>query len=113
MADHPIFKTTGQPLLIPGTNRTSSYLCVPGDRPERSMHTACHGAGTVISELARDGRSGPEPGGRSTMRFDCRTGRSQVVPHLDDQGIDLAVSVLEREGIVRPVARLRPFAVQN
>jgi RNA-splicing ligase RtcB len=113
MADHPIFKAIGQPLLIPGTNRTSSYLCVPGDQPERSMHTACHGAGTVISQRARDRTSGPEPSGGSTLRFDCRTGRSQVVPHLDDRGIDLAVSVLEREGIVRPVARLRPFAVQN
>jgi hypothetical protein len=33
------------------------------------------------------------------------------VPQLDDAGVDAAVAILSGNGLVRPVARLRPFAV--
>ena len=53
--------TTGQAVLLPGTNRTSSYLAVAGAGAHRSLHSACHGAGTVVAEYAASGRSGPHP----------------------------------------------------
>ena len=58
------FAETGQPLLLPGTNRTSSFLCVPAADAHRSLYTACHGTGSIISAFERDGRSGPDPLGR-------------------------------------------------
>ncbi|MFH8933322.1 RtcB family protein [Streptomyces griseosporeus] len=111
MAGHPAFARTGQPLLVPGTNRTSSFLCVPAPQAHRSLYTACHGTGSIIGAFARSGRSGPDPLRRSTVRFTYDRAAPRVVPQLDDVGVDAAVAILTGSGLVRPVARLRPFAV--
>jgi tRNA-splicing ligase RtcB (3'-phosphate/5'-hydroxy nucleic acid ligase) len=111
MAGHPAFAGTGQPLLLPGTNRTSSYLCVPAAGAQRSLYTACHGTGSIISAFARSGRSGPDPRGRTTARHRYDGGLPAEVPHLDDRGVDEALAILAGHGLVRPVARMRPFAV--
>jgi tRNA-splicing ligase RtcB (3'-phosphate/5'-hydroxy nucleic acid ligase) len=113
MAGHPVFADTGQPLLLPGTNRTSSYLCVAGQAASTSLYSACHGAGTVIDDFAARGLSGPDPGGRRTLKFSYRDSAPDEVPHLDDRGVDEALGILVRNGLTRPVARLRPFAVLN
>ncbi len=111
MTDHPFFGQTGQPLLLPGTNRTSSYLCVPEDTAHRSLYTACHGTGSIISAFASSGRSGPDPKGRTTARHRYDGSAPAEVPHLDDRGVDEALGILTGHGLVRPVARMRPFAV--
>ena len=36
MRGHPVFGRIGQPLLLPGTNRTSSYVCIPGEPARRA-----------------------------------------------------------------------------
>jgi RNA-splicing ligase RtcB len=113
MSGHPVYGEIGRPLLLPGTNRTSSYVCVPGDHSSRALNSACHGAGTTIKQLERSGVSGPDPHGRRTLRFDYSRPGPTEVPQLDDRGIDEAVRILEESDIVRPVARLRPFAVLN
>jgi tRNA-splicing ligase RtcB (3'-phosphate/5'-hydroxy nucleic acid ligase) len=111
MKDHPVFARTGQPVLLPGTNRTSSYLCVPEDTAHRSLYTACHGTGSVISAFERSGRSGPDPLGRTTSRYRYDGTAPAAVPQLDDRGVDEALGILTGHGLVRPVARMRPFAV--
>ena len=40
----------------PGTHRTSSYLCVAGGSAD-ALYSACHGAGTVVTDFARRGIS--------------------------------------------------------
>ena len=67
MAGRPAFAQTGQPLLLPGTSRTSSYLCVPAAGAHRSLHRACRRTGSIISAFARSGRSGADPHGRSVL----------------------------------------------
>jgi tRNA-splicing ligase RtcB (3'-phosphate/5'-hydroxy nucleic acid ligase) len=111
LAGHPAFAETGQPLLLPGTNRTSSYLCVPAAGAGRSLYTACHGSGSIISEFERTGRSGPDPRGRITARHRYDGGSPAEVPHLDDRGVNEALGILVGHGLVRAVARMRPFAV--
>ena len=111
MKDHPAFARTGQPLLLPGTNRTSSYLCVPQDTAHRSLYTACHGTGSIISAFERSGRSGPDPLGHTTARYRYNGAAPAEVPHLDDRGVDEGLGILTGHGLVRPVARMRPFAV--
>jgi RNA-splicing ligase RtcB len=111
LAGHPAFSRTGQPLLVPGTNRTSSFLCVPGGSAHRSLYTACHGTGSIIKAFERDGRSGPDPRGRHTLRYDYSDAAPRVVPQLDDLGVDAALDILVGNGLVTPVARLRPMAV--
>jgi RNA-splicing ligase RtcB len=111
MAGHPAFAQTGQPLLVPGTNRTSSFLCVPGPHAHRSLYTACHGTGSIIKAFERSGRSGPDPRGRETLRYGYSDGAPRRVAQLDDHGVDEAISILSGNGLVTPVVRLRPFAV--
>jgi tRNA-splicing ligase RtcB len=111
MKDHPVYARTGQPLLLPGTNRTSSYLCVPADSAHRSLYTSCHGSGSVISAFEQSGRSGPDPLGRMTARYRYDGAAPAEVPHLDDRGVNEALGILTGHDLVRPVARMRPFAV--
>lgn len=105
------FATTGQAVLLPGTHRTSSYLAVAGGRSADSLHSACHGAGTVIDQFERSGASQPDAQGRGTLRFRYSDAAPERAAHLDDAGVNAALSVLAHAEIVRPVARMRPFAV--
>lgn len=105
------FADTGQAVLLPGTHRTSSYLAVAGDTSEKSLHSACHGAGTVVSDLVRRGISGPDPLGRRTRRYRYDDAEPTPTVHFDDRGVNAALDVLVRNGLVRPVARMRPIAV--
>jgi tRNA-splicing ligase RtcB len=111
MAPNTAFGRVGQALLLPGTNRTSSYLCVAGPLAEDSLYSACHGAGTMIADLEARGLSRPDPSGRRTLRFNYSDEAPHEVGQLDDVGIDAALSVLTGSGLVRPVARMRPIAV--
>jgi len=111
MAHHPIFGRTGQPVLVPGTNRTSSYLCVADEGAGDALYSTCHGTGSIISDFERRGLSSADPLGRTTARYRYDDGDPVTVPHLDDRGVDGALEILTRHRIARPVARLRPFAV--
>jgi hypothetical protein len=111
MTGHPAFAETGQPLLLPGTNRTSSYLCVPGPDARRSLYTACHGTGSIISAFVRAGRSGPDPLRRHTDCYSYGDSAPRQVAQLDDLGVAEGLGILVCNGLVRPVARMRPFAV--
>ncbi len=105
------FATTGQAVLLPGTHRTSSYLAVAAESSADSLHSACHGAGTVIDQFECSGASKPDPLGRSTLRFRYSDAAPTRAAHLDDKGVNAAMSVLTQHRIVRPVARMRPMAV--
>jgi tRNA-splicing ligase RtcB len=113
LPDHPVFGQLGQPLLLPGTNRTSSYVCIPGDQADQTLHSVCHGAGSTIKSFVERGLSSSDPQGRVTLRFRYSQERPTEVEQLDDRGVDAALSILAAERVVRPVARLRPFAVLN
>jgi len=113
LVGHPAFAETGQPLLLPGTNRTSSYVCVAAEGAAKSLFSACHGSGMIIEHFERRGRSGAAPRRRITQRFRYSDAAPIEVPQLDDRGVDEALRILVSNGLVRPVARLRPFAVLN
>ena len=107
------FGTVGQAVLVPGMHYTSSYLCVASGGAEQSLYSACHGAGTVIDQYARAGRSAPHEDGHVTYRYRYGQDEPELVPHLDDRGLDAALAILVRHDLVRPVARMRPLAVLN
>jgi tRNA-splicing ligase RtcB len=104
------FAETGQAVLVPGTHRTSSYLCVGGGSAD-ALYSACHGAGTVVSDFADRGISKHDERQRSTLRFRYNDAAPVDAVQFDDKGIDEVLGVLVRGGLVRPVARMRPFAV--
>ena len=108
-----VFAQTGQAVLLPGTHRTSSYLAVAGPRAQDSLYSACHGAGTLVADFAERGRSVSHPGRHETLRFRYSDAAPARVTHLDDNGVNAALAILVDNGIVRPVARMRPIAVLN
>jgi len=108
-----VFAQTGQAVLLPGTHRTSSYLAVAGPRAQDSLYSACHGAGTLVADFADRGLSRNHPGGHETLRFRYSDAAPARVTHLDDKGVNAALRVLVDNGIVAPVARMRPLAVLN
>ena len=105
------FAETGQAVLLPGTHRTCSYLAVAGEDAATSLHSACHGAGTVVENLAARGISGTDPLRHRTLRYRYSDAAPTEVPHYDNRGVDAALDVLVRHRLVRPVARMRPIAV--
>lgn len=104
------FAETGQAVLVPGTHQTSSYLCVAGGSVD-ALYSACHGAGTVVTDFARRGISVPDPRQRATLRFRYNAAAPASAAHFDDKGVAEVLAVLVRGGLARPVARMRPFAV--
>ena len=104
------FAETGQAVLVPGTHQTSSYLCVAGGSAD-ALYSACHGAGTVVTDFARRGISQRDPRQRATLRFRYNAAAPASAAHFDDKGVAEVLAVLVRGGLARPVARMRPFAV--
>jgi tRNA-splicing ligase RtcB len=113
MQGHPAFAETGMPLLLPGTNRTSSYICVAAEGAHQSLFSASHGTGSIISDFEKRGLSGQDPQGHTTLRFGYQDRSATFVPHLDDNGVNEGLRIMSSNHLVRPVARLRPFAVLN
>ena len=113
MGHHPVFGRTGQPLLLPGTSRTSSYLCVAADGAAGSLYSASHGAGTTVQDFVARGLSGRDPLSRVTWRFNYSDEDPTKIDQLDDRGVDEVLRILSDDDVLRPVARLRPIAVLN
>jgi RNA-splicing ligase RtcB len=105
------FASTGQALLLPGTHRTSSYACVAGDRAADSLHSACHGAGSIVKDFETRGLSASGAEAAKTLRFRYDRDSYEEVPQLDDRGVDEALDILQTNGLVRAIARMRPMGV--
>jgi tRNA-splicing ligase RtcB len=120
-ANHPqlpaAFRSTGQPVLIPGDMGRASYvLAGEAGAMKESFGSACHGAGRVLSrhEAIRrtkgraverelqDAGVYPRWRGRKTIR--------EEVPEAY-KDVSLVVDVVERAGLARRVARIHPMGV--
>ncbi|MGA5170966.1 MULTISPECIES: RtcB family protein [Streptomyces] len=108
-------RPAGQPVLIPGTMGTASYVLtgVPGGG---AFHSTCHGAGRVMSrhEAARttDGkrlRARLEGDGIAVRPVSWR-GLAEETPEAY-KDVDEVVAASEGAGLCRKVARLVPLGV--
>jgi tRNA-splicing ligase RtcB len=107
----------GQAVFIPGSMGTASYVLagLPGSM-ERSFGTVCHGAGRRLSRTAAkkqvqaaDLRRELEAQG-IVIRAASSKGLAEEAP-LAYKDVDAVVRVVERAGLARRVARLRPIGV--
>jgi len=105
----------GQPVLVPGSMGTASYVLagVPGSG---AFHSACHGAGRVLSRHAarrrihgRALREELEAGGIA-VRAGSWAGLAEEAP-FSYKDVDEVVATCEHAGLARRVARLRPLGV--
>jgi tRNA-splicing ligase RtcB len=110
-------REVGQPVFIPGSMGTASFVLAgePGSM-ERSFGTVCHGAGRQLSRTAArkrvqgaDLRRELEASG-ITVRCASNRGLAEEAPFAY-KDVDNVVRVVERAGLARRVARLRPIGV--
>ena len=107
----------GQPVLIPGSMGTASYLLVGEEKSmTETFGSSCHGAGRTMSRTKA----------RAEIRIEDLRGRLRKAGIIAEAGsskglveeapeaykdIDAVVDVVARAGIARKVARFRPIAV--
>ncbi len=107
----------GQPVIVPGDMGSESYLCVGTEKSlTETFGSTCHGAGRVLSRTAAKAKFGrrdlvrelAEEGitvmakGRGTLAEEMRGAYKEV---------SRVVDVMDRAGISRKVARLKPIGV--
>jgi tRNA-splicing ligase RtcB (3'-phosphate/5'-hydroxy nucleic acid ligase) len=120
-AGHPeipaAYRGVGQPVLIPGDMGRHSYVCVGLPRAmAETWGSVCHGAGRALSRTSAKKRlSGVDI--RAQLRDRGIVVRAQNPRALAEEAseaykdVTKVVAVLERAGLARSVARLRPLAV--
>jgi tRNA-splicing ligase RtcB (3'-phosphate/5'-hydroxy nucleic acid ligase) len=110
-------RDAGQAVFIPGSMGTASYVLAgePGS-VERSFGTTCHGAGRRLSRTAAKKEvSGNELrrqlGAQGiTVRSPSPKGLAEEAPFAY-KDVERVVDVVERAGLARRVAKLRPIGV--
>lgn len=116
---HPghVYNETGQPVLIPGTMGTYSYICVGTKKAEETTFgSSCHGAGRAMSRTAAlksfNGRDITDTLAHKgiCVQTGSLKGLAEEAPQAYKDVRDV-VRIVADEGIVRQVARIRPIAV--
>lgn len=111
----PMFRETGQPVLVPGDMGTASYLMVGCGAP-MAFSSACHGAGRARSRISsakawkgKDPIHAMHEKGVEVMASSKRT----IVEEMPDayKDVDEVVLAAEQAGLAKRVARLRPRLV--
>jgi tRNA-splicing ligase RtcB len=105
----------GQPVLVPGSMGTASYVLV-GVSGGDAFHSTCHGAGRTMSRTAARKRVT----GRALrtelaaagieVRAESNRGLAEEAP-FSYKDVDAVVETVERAGLARRVARLVPIGV--
>jgi len=113
----PVYRRSGQPVLIPGDMGTYSYVLVgaPG-AAELSFSSTCHGAGRLLSR----GQAVKRAKGRAIHReledkgiFVQSRGKKTLKEEMPEayKDVSLVVDAVCQAGLARMVARLRPLGV--
>jgi tRNA-splicing ligase RtcB (3'-phosphate/5'-hydroxy nucleic acid ligase) len=112
-----VYREVGQPVLVPGDMGRSSWVLVGAPRAmEEAFGSTCHGAGRLMSRSAAiraaKGRSIEKEllAAGVIARARGRTGLEEEQPAAYKDVSDV-VDVVEKAGLARKVARLRPIGV--
>lgn len=111
------YKTSGQPVLIPGSMGTSSYVLAGTDKSmTESFGSTCHGAGRQMSRHAARKKIQGDQLQRQLheqgiiIQAGSMRGLAEEAPFAY-KDVDSVVDVVDRIGIARKVAQLKPLAV--
>jgi tRNA-splicing ligase RtcB (3'-phosphate/5'-hydroxy nucleic acid ligase) len=113
----PEYRAIGQPVLVPGSMGTASWILVgaPGSM-QQTFGSVCHGAGRLMSRTAaKKGRNAQEVQKHLLdqgifVRSETRDGILEEIPEAY-KDVDEVIEVVDRAGLARKVARLRPIGV--
>jgi len=113
----PEYRAIGQPVLVPGSMGTASWVLVGTEKSmECSLGSCCHGAGRTMSR-----RKAKRSINGSELRRDLEARgikvRAGSLPGLAEEApaaykdVDVVVDAVAGAGLAKKVARLRPVAV--
>jgi len=110
------YKKTGQPVLIPGTMGTASYVLVGTEKSKEAWYTVCHGAGRTMSRHAAVRQVSGEKvinklksKGIIVKCYSMR-GIAEEAP-IAYKDVKNVVEVVHNAGLSKKVAKLKPLAV--
>lgn len=113
----PRYRRIGQPVFIPGSMGTASYVLVGTDASaEISFSSTCHGAGRVMSRGAAKRQVAGHELRRQleaqgiVVKCPSNAELAEEAP-LAYKDVDRVVDVVHEAGIAKKVARLRPLGV--
>lgn len=110
------YRDAGQPVIIPGSMGTASYILAGDERGEQAFYSTSHGAGRTMSRKAAvRAISGQEVVNKLKQKgilVKCRSvrGIAEEAPPAY-KNIDEVVEVVEQAGLSKRVAKLVPLAV--
>ncbi|NOZ81942.1 MAG: RtcB family protein [Candidatus Micrarchaeota archaeon] len=110
------YQSVGQPVLVPGSMGTASYVLIGTDEARETFYSVCHGAGRVLSRQSALRRFRGESV-KSSLGSKGILVRSASWKVLAEEApdvykdIDEVVKVCEIAGISKTVAKLRPLGV--
>ncbi|HJT88708.1 MAG TPA: RtcB family protein, partial [Bryobacteraceae bacterium] len=111
------YRSAGQPVFIPGSMGTASWVLAGSDGAmAETFGSVCHGAGRLMSRTAvRKGRDAREEQRKLEergilVRSETRDGILEELPEAY-KNVDEVIEVVDRAGLARKVARLRPMGV--
>jgi tRNA-splicing ligase RtcB len=110
------YQKTGQPVLIPGSMGTASYILAGTKQGGEAWFSACHGAGRTMSRHAAVRTVSPQELIKNleskgiVVRCASLSGLAEEAPQAY-KNIDEVVEVVHRAGLSKKVARLKPLAV--
>ena len=105
---HSLFSQTGQPVILPGTNQTSSFICAGQEGAAVSHYTVDHGLGAIQKNYEK---TAPIIKTRKyNFIYNYSREMPEKIPILSDAGVNRAVEALNKADIIKTVARLRPLA---
>ena len=110
------YRSIGQPVLIPGSMNTSSYLLLGLEGARQTFGSSCHGAGRVMSrhEALRTFEGGVL---KRSMEEKGQVVRAPSLKGLAEEAggayknVDEVVKSVEDAGISRIIAKMSPIGV--
>ncbi len=113
----PDYCDIGQPVFIPGSMGTASWVLVGQQRAmEETFGSVCHGAGRLLSRTAaKKGKNAREEQRKLEengilVRSESRDGILEELPEAY-KNVDEVIEVVHKAGLAKKVARLRPMGV--
>jgi len=110
------YREVGQPVLIPGSMGTASYILAGTEQSKEAWHTVCHGAGRTMSRHAAIRKF---PGNQVVQNLEAKgivvkywglRGIAEEAP-LAYKDVNNVVEVVHNAGLSKKVAKLVPLAV--
>jgi len=110
------YKKTGQPVIVPGSMGTASYVLVGTEKSKEAWYTVCHGAGRTMSRHEAMRRVSGQEVIKSlelkgiTVKCWSPRGIAEEAP-MAYKNIEEVVEVVHNAGLSKKVAKLVPLAV--